>query len=121
MRPHEILTPVRTFCFDHFTVDNQIDVRIKSRAIRRQTICRESLIRNVLYWKRGIMYIASVFNVLQSCDAGRLVGRFYVTDHSSKRIVFISQSFRCGSHHRCMSRQIFGGAKDFWPKCPKLA
>jgi len=43
----------RTFCFDHFTDENQIDVRIKSTAIRRQTICREFLIRNVRYWKRA--------------------------------------------------------------------
>jgi len=27
--------------------------------------------------------IASVFKVLQSCNAGRLAGQFYVTDHSS--------------------------------------
>ena len=66
------------------------------------------------------MYIASVFNILQRCDAGRLVGRFYVTDNSSKRNVFILQSFRCGSHHRCMSKQIFGGAKDFCPNVPNL-
>jgi len=29
------------------------------------------------------MYIASVFKVLQSCDAGRLAGKFYVTNHLS--------------------------------------
>jgi len=50
--PRKILPPVRTFCFDHFT-ENQMDVRIKITAIQRQTICRESLIRNVRYWKRG--------------------------------------------------------------------
>ena len=51
----------QTFCFDHFTVENQIDARIKSTAIRRQTICSESLIRNVRYWKRGMMYISKCF------------------------------------------------------------
>ena len=39
-------------CFDHFTVKNQIDTKTKSTAIRRPTICRESVIRNVRYWKR---------------------------------------------------------------------
>jgi len=29
----EILPPVRTFCFDHFTVEDQIDTRIKVRLI----------------------------------------------------------------------------------------
>jgi len=48
-----ILLPVRTFCFDHFTVGNQIDAKIKSTAIRMQATCRESLIRNVRYWKRS--------------------------------------------------------------------
>jgi len=45
MRPREILPPVRTFCFDHFTVKNQTYTRTKSTAIRRQTIYTESLIR----------------------------------------------------------------------------
>ena len=44
--------------------------------IRRQTICIEFLIRNVRYWKRDIMYIASAFKVLQSCDAGSIAGKF---------------------------------------------
>jgi len=47
----KITTP-RTLCFDQFKLENQIDARIKSTAIRRQTICRESLIRNVRYWMR---------------------------------------------------------------------
>jgi len=34
-RPREILPLVRTFCFDHFTVENQIDTSIKITAIRR--------------------------------------------------------------------------------------
>jgi len=68
-----MLPLARTFCFDHVTVENLIDARIKSTAIRRQTICRETLIRNVPYWKR---VIADVFKVLQSCDAGRLAQTF---------------------------------------------
>ena len=27
----------------------------------------------------------------------------------------------CGQCHRCGRKQIFGGAKDFWPNVPKLA
>jgi len=48
-RPREILPLVRTFCFDHFTVENQIDTSIKITAIRRQTICR------VPYSKRALL------------------------------------------------------------------
>jgi len=48
-----ILPLVRTLCFDHFAVENQIDAGIKSTAIRRQTICREPLNRYVCYWKRA--------------------------------------------------------------------
>jgi len=62
--PREILPPFKVCCFDHFTVENQIDARIKSTSIRRQTICRESLILNLRYWKRSIIYMASVFKVL---------------------------------------------------------
>jgi len=51
-RPPKILPPVRTSLFGYFTVENQIDTRIKGTVIRRQTICREFLIRNVRYWKR---------------------------------------------------------------------
>jgi len=90
--------PVRTFCFWSLHSWKSNWYQNKSTAIRRQIICNESLIRNLRYWKRSIIYIASVVNILQSCDAGRLVGRFYVTDNSSKRNVFILQSFRCGSH-----------------------
>jgi len=50
LTPTPLRTPlVRTFCFDHFTAENQSDARINSTEIRRQTICRESHIRNVRY------------------------------------------------------------------------
>jgi len=87
---------------------------MKSAAIRRQTICRESLIRNVRHWKRGIMSIASVFNVLQSCDAGRLAGKFYVTDQSSSAtsschkalVVVRTSSSRSKQHLKVRAAQI---------------
>jgi len=48
-------------------------------------------LQRVPYSKRAlfvesIVYIASVFKVLQSCDAGRHDGKFYVTDHFSGAI-----------------------------------
>jgi len=48
----KILPSVRTFCFDHFTVKNKIDTRTKTTAIRRQTMCKESLTQNMHYSKK---------------------------------------------------------------------
>ena len=47
--------------------------------------------------EESICYIASGFQVLQNCDARKFAGEFHVTDHPSSA-VFMSQSFRCGSH-----------------------
>ena len=48
--------------------------------------------------EESMIYAASVFKVLQSCDAGMACRK--VSRHRSlvKRYVFMSQSFRCGSH-----------------------
>ena len=77
-----------------------ITSRLKIKLILEQKVRRfegrlsaESLIRNVRYWKRGIIYIASVFKVLQSCDAGRLAGKFYVADHSSSAMSSCHKAF----------------------------
>ena len=43
-RPREILPPIRTFCFDHFTVENT-----RNEWYGDSKICRDSLIRNVRY------------------------------------------------------------------------
>jgi len=46
-----------------------------------------------------MVYVASVFKVLQSCGASTaLAGKCYVTRSFVKCNVFMSQSFRCGSH-----------------------
>jgi len=64
--PPEILPPVRTSLFGYFTVENKIVTRIKDTAIRRQTLCRVPCLRRALL-KESVIYVASVFKVLQSC------------------------------------------------------
>jgi len=66
-RPREILPPVRTFCFDHFTVQNQIDAKIKRSAIWRQTNCGEFVIRRVRRREHNLRN--KCFPVLQTCHA----------------------------------------------------
>jgi len=39
------------------------------------------------------MYIASAFKVLQSCDAGSIAGKFYITDHSSSAVCSCHKAF----------------------------
>ena len=71
MRPREILPPVRTFCFDHFTVEDQISTRIKVRRFE----FRLNYLQRVPYSKRAVLEesminVARVFKVLQSCGGG---------------------------------------------------
>jgi len=66
---------------------NQIDARIKSMGIGRQTICRaaEFIIRIVPYQKRvRLTWLHSkCFSVPQACDTRRCAGKLYVTNDSS--------------------------------------
>jgi len=43
--------------------------------------------------EESIVYIASVFKVLQSCDADRFTGKFCVTDHSSSTMSSCHEAF----------------------------
>ena len=50
--------------------------------------------------EESIVSIASAFKVLQSCDAGKLAGKFYVTDHSSAQCPHVTKlSLRFGQVH----------------------
>jgi len=40
-----------------------------------------------------MVYVASVFKVLQSCDARWFAGSFYVTDHSSSAMSSCHKAF----------------------------
>ena len=71
----------RNFCFNHFTVEEQIDARTKISAIRRQTICRETLNLHVLYWKKSMIYTESVLRICKA-DPRSFAGKFYVTNTS---------------------------------------
>jgi len=60
-------------------------------------------LQSVPYSKRalleeGMIYVASVFKVLQSCDSGMACRKVLCHRPFIKRNVFTSQSFRCGSH-----------------------
>jgi len=50
MRPREILPPVKTLCFNHFTVEKQIDTRIK-----RCGDSKANYLQRVPYSKRALM------------------------------------------------------------------
>ena len=64
---------------------------------------KANYLQRVPYPKRALLeedmvYVASVFKVLQSCGASTaLAGKCSVTRSFVKRNVFMSQSFRCGS------------------------
>jgi len=38
-----------------------------------------------------MIYVASDFKVLHSCDAGKHAGKFYITDHSSSAILHVTK------------------------------
>ena len=86
--PRKLLPPIRTFCFDYFTVSNQIVTRNK-----RYGDSKAGDLQRLPYSKRAlseesVIYVAIVFKVLQSCDAGIASGK-------------TSQDFpvtKCGSH-----------------------
>ena len=73
-------------------------------AIRREKICRDSLIRNVRYWKRLCL---SLQLFLKFCKAVRawLGRKSYVTRLLIKRAVFLSLSYRCVSSRSQRSKQ----------------
>ena len=54
--------------------------------------CRETLIRNVRCWKRDMVYVTSVFKVLQSCGASTaLAGKCYITSFSSSAMCAVTR------------------------------
>ena len=65
-RPREILPPTRTFCFDHFTVENQINTRnewygdSKAEDLQRLPYSKRALLKEAMF------IVAIVFKVLQS-------------------------------------------------------
>jgi len=77
--------------FDHFQAQKQIDAKMKSTTIRRQTNCREFLIRSKHYEEESIIFITSVYQIPQTCVARRLAGKFYVTDHSSTQCFHVTR------------------------------
>jgi len=95
--PRRMLPLVRTFCFDHFTVQNQTDARIRRTAIQRQTNFAE-----FLKSKRELLGEHNLHSKCFSFSANlrQMYARRKVLRHRSfvKRNVFMSQSFNCGSH-----------------------
>jgi len=97
-----MLPPVKTSCFDHLTVENEIGSGMKCTAIRRQSNCKG------FFWKRAlseesICYIGRVFQVLQTSNARMLAGKCYAIDHSSNAICSCHKAFaavRTGSDRR---------------------
>jgi len=65
-RPREILPPIRAFCFDHFTVENQINTRnewygdSKAEDLQRLPYSKRALLKEAMF------IVAIVFKVLQS-------------------------------------------------------
>ena len=65
-RPREILPPIRTFRFDHFTVENQINTRnewysdSKAEDLQRLPYSKRALLKEAMF------IVAIVFKVLQS-------------------------------------------------------
>ena len=65
-RPREILPPIRSFCFDHFTVRNQINTRnewygdSKAEDLQRLPYSQRALLKEAMF------IVAIVFKVLQS-------------------------------------------------------
>jgi len=94
-RPREILPPVRICLFGYFTGENQINTRIKSTAIRKQTLCRVPCSKRALL-EEAIVYISCVFKVLQSCGTSTAC-RKIVTNIFHHVQCVLSRSFRCGS------------------------
>ena len=81
-RSCEILPPFWTFSFHHFTVENQIDARIKIRRFESKITVKSPLFEsNVI--RREHNFHSKCFSVLQTCNTRTLTGLFYVTDHSS--------------------------------------
>jgi len=61
--------------------------------------------------EESIRYITSVFQVLQSCDARRLAGKFYVTDHSSNVMSSCHKAFavvRTSSYSWKQHLEVYG-------------
>jgi len=77
----EIVASVRILYFDHFTVKNQIDAKMYSAAIRKQTNGSPSIKANFIIKEHNTH--SKCFSLLQICNARKYTGNIYVTDHSS--------------------------------------
>jgi len=98
-----MLPAVRSFCFDHFTVEDQIDARIKCTAIWRQPISKESPLFEACVIRRegssqSRAYIASVFQFCKAATRIDSIDSRWSLRHTSfvERNVVTSQIFRCG-------------------------
>ena len=95
---------IRTFCFDHFTVENQINTRnewygdSKAEDLQILPYSKHALLKEAMF------IVAIAFKVLQSGAgvAWRKKLRHKIINH---RVVFLSQSFRCVSSRSQRSKQ----------------
>ena len=85
---------VMNFCFGYFTFQNQIDARITSMVIWRQTHWREFVIRSLRHQRRHNVHGKCLF---RSVNLKRTYVLRKVFRHRSfvKCNVFMSQSFHC--------------------------
>jgi len=76
-----MLPPVRTFCFDHSTVQNQTDAEQEIRRFEGRLTAESSLFELTLLEELTI-YIGSVFRFCKAATRGK------VTDNSKLLMVF---------------------------------